>query len=609
MSSENEIVTSSNGLQTNNIVGGLKTVFPKSDGFFPFSLNETLVFYLSDLHIEAYISEEKSIEEQINTLVDRIIKSSNLLYAKLKYQKEIKPYSDRNDKEKIEEIEAIVFKDLTDRERRLAKRYKDFYVLLGGDIANHIRYVSIFFHRLKEWIPEYNIFSVLGNHEISEYPTVEGAIADYSVLCAKEGIVLLQNRGFADLFQYDDLDMAWAKERGINGNVRGMKVICSDLCFFGGIGFNKYDQIHNADTIITSGDIQNNVEKEKEECEKFVRAYHDALEFADKYKKTLIVLTHYPVRDWMKESECDSKCYYFYGHNHNNEAFQSNGAYVWADNQVGYNATDISFKNAVLLDIYNPFYSYEDGIHDVRVDDYMHFYRFLGEGMIGTNGKCKRIESKLDKGYKLKMIKKNGYYGFFLTNGKEVSICKGANPSKISSGKQGMEYYFDYFDKMINRYIELLTPYREYQEKIAIEVRKLGGAGSKHGLIVDFDFYHHIMINPTENRLYFYYSPVYGTGMLLNGVSGLLNHTGYNELEIKNKLVSISSDSVLSEYITDDTYVEGAGLQKIDISNSPYAISKAMRNLERVFDSGLLRDWNDDLINDMLLDNPFELPG
>ncbi|MCR5596563.1 MAG: hypothetical protein K6G19_00145 [Lachnospiraceae bacterium] len=172
-----------------------------------------------------------------------------------------------------------------------------------------------------------------------------------------------------------------------------------------------------------------------------------------------------------------------------------------------------------------------------------------------------------------------------------------------------MNYYYDCFDKMIGRYIELLTPYREYQDAIAKEVRKLGGDGSKHGLIVDFDFTHHIMINPTENRLYFYYSPMLGTAKMLNGVNGLLSHAGYNELEIKNRLVAISDDSVLSEYITDETYVEDTGLQKIDIANSPYAISKAMRNLERVFDSGLLRDWNDDLINDVLLDDPFVLPG
>lgn len=609
MSSENEIVKSSNELQNSNNTGAVKTVFPKSDGFRPFLSSNSLVFYLSDLHIESYITEEKNFEEQINKLLDRVIESSELLYAVLKCKKETKPYSSWNDSEKIHEIEDAIYKNLTDRDRELAKRHHKFYVLLGGDIANHIKYVAVFFHRLKEWITEDCILYVLGNHEISEYSTVDVAIADYSALCAKERIALLQNNGYADLFYFEESDKAWAKERGITDTSRGISSIDYNLCFFGGIGFNKYDQIHNADTIITSGDIQGNVEKEKEECEKFIRAYQDALEFAEKYKKTLVVLTHYPLRDWMKESECDSKCYYFYGHNHNNEAFESNGAYIWADNQVGYNAKDISFRHVELLGLYNPFYSYEDGIYDVSVEDYVHFYWFLGEGPIGTNGKCKRIENSISKGCKLQMIKKNDYYGFFLTDGKSVSICKGANITKLKSGKKGMDYYYDCFDKMIGRYIELLTPYREYQDAIAKEVRKLGGDGSKHGLIVDYDYTHHIMINPTENRIYFYYSPTFGTGMLLNGVSGLLSHTGYNELEIKNKLVSISSGSVLSEYITDDTYVEGAGLQKIDISNSPYAISKAMRNLERVFDSGLLRDWNDDLINDVLLDDPFVLPG
>ena len=37
-------------------------------------------------------------------------------------------------------------------------------------------------------------------------------------------------------------------------------------------------------------------------------------------------------------------------------------------------------------------------------------------------------------------------------------------------------------------------------------------------------------------------------------------------------------------------------MQKIDIKNSVYAFSNRLNQLQRLFDKGILRDWNKDLI-------------
>ena len=37
--------------------------------------------------------------------------------------------------------------------------------------------------------------------------------------------------------------------------------------------------------------------------------------------------------------------------------------------------------------------------------------------------------------------------------------------------------------------------------------------------------------------------------------------------------------------------------RKIDIENSVYSISNYMRQIQRLFDSNILRDWNEDIIS------------
>lgn len=617
---------------------------PKSPGKLDAFACKGLVFYLSDLHIETYINLEEDIEKQISKLVDKVIKNSLELYAIIKANsiktetsrwrslqarikntdhdievlKECESLNNEEKKhmralikekkalcqeldsfgEEYKNLEAKTFKGVSEKNRLFAEQHHSFYIILAGDISNSSERAKIFYHRLRKWIPDEPILAVLGNHELSQFNSVQDAIVAYQEIFNEENIILLRNNGVTTL-NYPDVKDEWIAEHGVI-DWPGHKYRFDNLCFFGGVGFNKYDKYHNADTIITSHDLQNNIEKEIEECNKFVDSYSRALEYAHVYDKVLVVISHYPVRDWMRESECDNACYYFYGHNHKNESFISNGAYIFADNQVGYNSKMIAFKQVELLGLYNPFFTFEDGIHTIDPIEYVSFYKFAGEGSIGTYGRCRRIEKYLDKGYDLTMIKKNGFYGFFLVKGDRVCICKGANVTELHDGYRGIDYYYDSFDKMVKKYLELLTPFKRFQKELSEEIKKIGGCGTMHGLIVDYDQYHHIMISPTENKLFFYWAPTYGTATNLFNVRGLLSHVGVDEITKKDWLINMKPDSILLINGLDDEKEYGEESQLIDIKNSPYAVSIKMRNLERICTAGILRDWNDDLIEDFL---------
>ena len=61
-----------------------------------------------------------------------------------------------------------------------------------------------------------------------------------------------------------------------------------------------------------------------------------------------------------------------------------------------------------------------------------------------------------------------------------------------------------------------------------------------------------------------------------------------------------SSDS---ELIVKNKMTDLADLVKIDIKNSIYTISNRMNQIQRLFDKRILREWNDELlINDMIED-------
>ena len=135
-----------------------------------------------------------------------------------------------------------------------------------------------------------------------------------------------------------------------------------------------------------------------------------------------------------------------------------------------------------------------------------------------------------------------------------------------------------------------MTPLRRFQEQIASFVKSFGGRGTIHGTIIDIDRENHIMVNTFDGSVTPYNSPVFGIvkaytdlGMLLHEHCPLLE-ARYKELG-ENQLVAASF--ALDEH--SEQY------EHVDIKNSPYALSRRVNALQRLFDKRILRAWNPDL--------------
>ena len=392
------------------------------------------VYYITDLHIDFHIDRELDEETQIQKLVDGLFKR----------------YIDR--------FESIVY--------------------VGGDVANSIRISEIFYKHLRNRFSDIEIVAVLGNHEISEFQTIDEAVEKYSLLFEKYEIGFLHN----SYFEMRTCSLEEAQ---------------SFLCV-GGIGFAPFNNNYNADSLIASNDIQFDREKEIAESNKFLSSYHQALNEAIQTKKLLLVFTHYPI-------------------NHHNEQYIKNGSTIVADNQIGYKKKQIKFKHIKLGTIYNPFFDYLDGHYQINVDDYIMFYRFNDVPISG----CSLIMSLIEKGNTLYMIKKHGFYMFVIVGEKHSWLCVGGQIKKIKN-INSIEYFYDSFDDMVNTCFELFGSTYNELTMISEELKKYGLDGRVHGLIVDVDKRYHIMFNPFEHRLVFYYSPYWGLAKTYSGIKPLL---------------------------------------------------------------------------------------
>ena len=189
------------------------------------------------------------------------------------------------------------------------------------------------------------------------------------------------------------------------------------------------------------------------------------------------------------------------------------------------------------------------------------------------------------------MVKKSGYYGFFLVSDKASYMSEGGRVKKISK-RTDIRYYYDNFDVMIGVYIKGLSPYRRAQEEIAAAVRKIGGKGTIHGCIVDIDFTSHIMLNPYDGSLSFYYSPEFGQVQTYPSISALLEA----HMPLLFSKYMDAGQTALDIYKLENA-VDTQGLVEVDRKGGMYGLSKNVQQIQRLFSCKILRDWNDALID------------
>ena len=414
------------------------------------------------------------------------------------------------------------------------------------------------------------IYAVLGNHELADFCTVEEAVTHYEKFFNEERIHFLHNNGYE----------------------------LEDFNIIGGIGFAKFNKQYNALNLMTTTPAMSR-EIEISESEKFFSFYDRVTTKSKEEMKHLIVLSHYSLNDWLNQ-KIDSICTYFTGHSHRNDSIHTQNQNVYADNQIGYKRKNIQFQSCNLGAIYNPFIDYNDGYYEITTKQYKQFLLYNSEPIQGTG----LIDSQLAGGNaKFYMIKQNGFYGFFVINSKTgTKICAGGRTKNVSSIKD-ICYFYEYFKTVLAQYTSALIPYRKVQEQMSLEIKRLEindiFSGKIHGCIVDVDFFHHIMINPIDGTVTFYYSPYFGAVQPYDSFGSLLADIERKEIEngecsklkiyetmVSEKCLIAQSPELIQKHIGE--------LVKVDIKNSVYALSNRINQLQRIFSSNILRDWNDE---------------
>ena len=541
---------------------------------------EHSVFYISDLHLDNHI---------------------------------ISKFKDgASNKEIVVYIKNIVASLFSTRFINDVKRNRQPIVLFGGDISSNFALNSIFY---KEFMKEFRelaknkkvwrVYAILGNHEFWDFKTYEECISAYSSLFESLEICFLNS----NLYYFGNFNNAryWIIDKEGENEEEKEKIINLRMMLFanavivGGVGFATENNFFNAKQNIYGKAID--TEKEKTLADEWLKKYHEAVDISKKMHTSLIVLTHMPFNDWLPKNELPANCFFINGHTHKNYTYQDEkrNFKIIANNQIGYKSSRFIFKKATIYKPRNPFASFANGYYEISINDYNEFHVFMNMGVQNTG----TIELQMTEfGKKLYVIKQDNYYGFFMTAPKAMCICNGGAIRKIGKNPD-ISKYNEKFLAMVKTYLAALYPLRKVQEKISEIVKAFGGNGDIHGSIVDIDFFNHVMINPNDGSITYYYSPFFGYILPYQNLQSLIHD---KRPELEQKFIEKNSAQLIESIDLPTNFTKNE-YEIIDIKNSPYGISRRISALQRLFDKHVLRDWNEDLLNQEITDKSLLLNG
>lgn len=369
-------------------------------------------------------------------------------------------------------------------------------ILIGGDTSSNFEIFCLFVSLLRASIDErrldiYVVF-LLGNHELWEFPdfSFEEIVNRYETLLNKHKMYLLQNNIIYKNDENQIQEISTEELISISGNALQERLLTARVILFGGLAFSGYNQEFNAN----SGIYRDTIKREQEICEseKFEKLYHIVCNNLS--NKRVIIFTHMPQKDWCSLDEQQLGFVYVNGHTHRNYFYDDGDYRIYADNQIGYYHENPYLKYFYLEDDYDCFLEYGDGIYKITKEQYIDFYRGKNIEMQFT----REIET-------LYMLKKNGYYCFIHENWRrQLTILNGGGLKKLDVND--INYYYDKMDKVIESIKNPLDKFTMIQEKIANEIKAIGGLGKIHGAIVDIDFCNHIYVNPYDLTITGYYA-------------------------------------------------------------------------------------------------------
>ncbi len=452
--------------------------------------------------------------------------------------------------------------------------------LIGGDTSSDPAVFRSFVKTLGGIKGASDYFFTLGNHELWMFPDLSlNDIYDYyRKELSAQGMHLVQNNIYyleSPLFH----EITEQELENIDQKELRNKLRAAELIIFGGLGFSGENQEFNAKNGIYAFALTR--EEEIKESEKFYRLYRKVVEAL--HGKSVIVFTHMPFEDWSKDRTREKGFIYVSGHNHNNYYRDDGETRIYEDNQIGYEGNEVSMKQIETELGYDWFADYPDGIHEITDSDYYSFYRGIGEYI------------SFGRQYeKLYVVKRENTYMFLMRSLKgSLLVLNGGAVKK--AGDHPLEYFYENIAKYAASIKQFLAGYNARILQVAEEVKRIGGAGTIHGCIVDIDFLNHIYLNPIDGTLtpYFAYSMVDKT--VYENIPSLLNARlpkllknlreqvaptgGSRQLTVIDPQVPISNKTV---YVTD---------------TSMYRASRIMKALQFTSRYSVIRVWNDDIVS------------
>lgn len=451
-------------------------------------------------------------------------------------------------------------------------------LLIGGDIASDYTIFELFIRLLRNELDRNGknskVIIVLGNHELWEFPTLtfNKIIKKYEKLITDCGMYLLQNdilykNSEQEIHKITNAELISLSKEEIRHKLRNARSI-----FFGGLAFSGYDENFNANHGMYRTTIDRN--KEIKESKRFEKLYNKILSILP--DKKLVIFTHTPMNCWRKKVDYHKNYVYVSGHTHKNHFYDDGQVRIYSDNQIGYANNNFHLKCFDIDNEYDYFSEYQDGIYQISIDDYKQFYH--GKNISIT------FNQKIDILY---MLKKNGYYCFIcqLRDG-SLNIINGGTLKKLN--KDDIDYYYDNMDIAIAITKKTFNQYINIQEKVASEIRKLGGNGTIHGCIIDIDWYNHIYINPVDLTMIGYWASSIINKKIYPNIPALLEKECPAMYAKYTKLLKDDSENL--PIIAKDVEAEAFILSQTYLDTDIYTVSRETKKIQEL-SSNILTIW------------------
>lgn len=203
----------------------------------------------------------------------------------------------------------------------------------------------------------------------------------------------------------------------------------------------------------------------------------------------------------------------------------------------------------------------------------------------------------------VRVIKYDGYYLFFVVEGRTVYFLDGGVRVKVDKDAQ---YYIDNLPSYLSALRRLSRVYVSAMWRIAMEIRSFGGTGYCHGFTVDIDERHHVEARVWRGDMRIY-------------MTDRENHVReYKSIESMLKRSARDADGSLASSLAGRYMMENmkGNLPFIGDGMIPWVCDDAMRNLiqnmsptrrmhlanilQRFVVSGIVSMWYEEL-----MDNPF----